>query len=377
MNQLNNTLTLPTPARMGSYSEADVTFLLKDLSQIPIEKTNEEREAAIQKGGHYSEMLPIEYQPPAAYLELFHRSLAANAAKIAIAVGVVARVLWQKHGSQLLIASLARAGTPIGILIKRYLAYQYSLDVPHYSLSIIRGKGIDENALHYLLAKHPDLTIQFVDGWTGKGAIFQVLHQACHTFYRRYQLPLNSDLAVLADPGHCAAIYGTREDFLIPSACLNATVSGLISRTVHRPDLILKEDFHGAKYYQHLQNDDVSHLFIESITARFREVTPQIDQEVKTLDQFTATPTWEGLKSVRRIQKDFAIEDINFIKPGVGETTRVLLRRVPWKVLIKQENPENLGHILFLARERQVPVEVYPQMAYQCCGLIKPLSPNN
>ena len=39
-------------------------------------------------------------------------------------------------------------------------------------------------------------------------------------------------MAVLADPGYCTSIYGTREDFLIPSACLNATVSGLISRTV-------------------------------------------------------------------------------------------------------------------------------------------------
>ena len=37
---------------------------------------------------------------------------------------------------------------------------------------------------------------------------------------------------MLADPGHCCELYGTRDDFLIPSACLNATVSGLVSRTV-------------------------------------------------------------------------------------------------------------------------------------------------
>ena len=45
-------------------------------------------------------------------------------------------------------------------------------------------------------------------------------------------------LAVLADPGVCAPILGTRDDFLIPSACLNSTVSGLVSRTVLRDDLI-------------------------------------------------------------------------------------------------------------------------------------------
>ena len=37
---------------------------------------------------------------------------------------------------------------------------------------------------------------------------------------------------VLEDPGSCVRVYGTREDYLIPSACLNSTVSGLISRTV-------------------------------------------------------------------------------------------------------------------------------------------------
>ena len=45
------------------------------------------------------------------------------------------------------------------------------------------------------------------------------------------------EIAVLADPGSCVRTYGTRDDFLIPSACLNSTVSGLISRTVLRADL--------------------------------------------------------------------------------------------------------------------------------------------
>ena len=37
-------------------------------------------------------------------------------------------------------------------------------------------------------------------------------------------------LAVLSDPAGLARLRGTRDDLLIPSACLNATVSGLISR---------------------------------------------------------------------------------------------------------------------------------------------------
>lgn len=56
---------------MGSYREDDVLFLLKDLSEIVLEDTALNRELKIQSGGHYSESLPIEYQPPKEYVDLF------------------------------------------------------------------------------------------------------------------------------------------------------------------------------------------------------------------------------------------------------------------------------------------------------------------
>ena len=64
------------------------------------------------------------------------------------------------------------------------------------------------------------------------------------------------------------------------------------------------------------------------------------------------------------------------IKPGIGETTRVLLRRVPWKILINQKSKENyeLAPIIRLAQEKEVPVEYYPLKNYKACGLIKKLA---
>ncbi|MNE86395.1 hypothetical protein D3C80_1834910 [compost metagenome] len=67
------------------------------------------------------------------------------------------------------------------------------------------------------------------------------------------------------------------------------------------------------------------------------------------------------------------MDNINLIKPGVGETTRVLLRRVPWKIIVDTKYNPNLRHIMLLAEERGVPVEEYPGLAYSCCGIIKPL----
>ncbi|WP_256761682.1 cysteine protease StiP family protein [Cohnella sp. WQ 127256] len=366
---------LATPSPMGSYHSEDVVFLLKDLSHLELERGTEDREEAIQTGTHYSEMLPIEYRPTDAYIQLFHETLHLTARRVAEAVAIVSEQIVSKRGTSLVLASLARAGTPIGVLIKRYIQAYYQVDVPHYSISIIRGKGIDENAIKYMLRKHPQAEIQFVDGWTGKGAIRKVLIEACESLEQKYGVQLNDDLAVLADPGCCSATFGTRDDFLIPSACLNSTVSGLVSRTVLRDDLIGPEDYHGAKYYREWEKDDLSNEYIDTIAHHFDSVRDEARVQAKLLLESkgeSAAVTWKGEQDIRRIQNDFRIDNINLVKPGVGETTRVLLRRVPWKILVNDLNNSNLAPILLLAKDRGVPVEVYPDLTYSCCGIIKP-----
>ncbi|KAB2952742.1 hypothetical protein F9B85_08070 [Heliorestis acidaminivorans] len=379
---------VPHPDPMGSYRADDVVFLLKDLSGMVEEVPTEERERMIQKGVHYSEMLPLEYKPTQEYMDLFYQTLEESARKIAWATAVVAEKIIGLHASEFVLVSLARAGTPVGILIRRYLEQIHGLTVPHYSISIIRDKGIDEKALLYILQNHGGRDLQFVDGWTGKGAISMQLTKACQQFKDKYSIELSDSLAVLADPGYCAPLYGTREDYLIPSACLNATVSGLVSRTVYKPELLGPFDFHGARYYSELQEDDVSNLFVDTISRYFEEVALEgqnhlamkreehlfCDDHRGTEKSFLLEKcSWQGLRSLRSIQERFGIKDINLIKPGVGETTRVLLRRVPWRILVNSMENPNLTHILILARDRNVPVEVYGNMTYSCCGLIKPL----
>ncbi|KOY81976.1 cysteine protease StiP family protein [Lysinibacillus macroides] len=360
------------PDQMGSYAPEDVIFLLRDIGYMLLELENDKREQLIQAGTHYSEMLPVEGQPSEAYMNLFYKALDASAERIALAVGVVAEQIVKRRGLEnLILVSLARAGTPIGILIKRYIEKRYQVQIPHYSISILRGRGFDETAIRYIVTKHPLGCLQFIDGWTGKGAITNELRQSCQKFNAQYNTQLDADLAVLADPGHCASIYGTREDFLIPSACLNSTVSGLVSRTVLNLRFMDKDDFHGAKYYRELKAVDVSNLYIERIVACFETVQQKIIEQLQI--QASLPITWEGMKSVERIQQDFGIDHIHFIKPGVGETTRVLLRRIPWKILINPQHTAELEHILLLAQEKNITIEEYTNMSYACCGLIKEL----
>ena len=365
----------------GSYSKEDVIFLLKDISHLIVEQDNEFRENAIQSGIHYSEMLPIEYTPSKEYMDIFYSTLKHSKIKLASLVSILSEKIIEARGKNIVLVSLARAGTPIGILIKRYIEFKYNISLPHYSISIIRDKGIDKNALMYILKNHPTSEIQFIDGWTGKGVIQHTLTKACKEYYEEFNITLNSNLAVLSDPAHCTLIYGTREDFLIPSACLNSTVSGLVSRTVLSDKYINDNDFHGTKFYKELTSVDVSNFYIDEICDCFTEIDNNYLRELSNAPNSTEVAVaiefngnsliCKGLKDIESIKHKFGINNINLIKPGIGETTRVLLRRIPWKILVDSFDNPNLKHIFKLAEEKNIPVEIYTDMCYSCCGIIK------
>ena len=348
----------------SSYSENDVTILLKDITGLVEPLPAEIREKYIQSGTHYCEMLPLEYKPGEKYFSLYREALKNYSEITAEAVAVVSEKIRKKIKGQIVLVSLARAGTPVGILIKRYLNMRYQeLDVRHYTISIIRGRGIDKNAMQYILERHKPESICFVDGWTGKGAILNTLKRELSEY-----TGVSDSLAVLADPANITELYGTRSDFLIPSSCLNSTVSGLISRTFLRPDIIGENDFHGAAYYEELESEDLSSEFIDTVISK---INPDKDYFPHEEESSVVT----GLDEVKRIQRDFDIDDINLIKPGIGETTRVLLRRIPWKILVNStKDTDYLAHIFRLAEEKGVEVVQYPMERYRACGIIKKMA---
>lgn len=369
---------LPSPLHgpdFGSYPADDVAWLLTDLSEAELESPTADREEAIQSGAaHYAESLPIEYQPTAEYRELFDRALLRSAHRVAHAVGVVTELVLDARGPEVVLASLARAGTPVGVLMRRWAHFAHGLDLPHYSVSIVRGRGLDRVALAYLADHHDPERVMFVDGWTGKGAITRELTAAVETANAELgrRARFRADLAVLADTGRCVELFGTRSDFLIPSACLNSTVSGLVSRTVLNDRWIGTDQFHGAKFYADLAAADVSGRFVDAVTEQFGEVTDAVGRDWVQLHGSDRTPTWTGWSAVRRISAEYGIGDVNLVKPGVGETTRVLLRRVPWRILVRPDAVGELGHILLLAEQRGVPVDHVDDLPYSCVGLIHP-----
>ena len=362
-----------TGPEFGSYPSADVTWLLKDLRDAALEAPTAEREAAIQSGGaNYAESLPMEYLPSVEYQGLYAEALERSAPRVAQAVGTVTELALAARNREPVLVSLARAGTPIGILMRRWAQEMHGLELPHYTMSIVRGVGMDENALRYLAATYDPGRILFVDGWTGKGAITRELTAALEKFEATDGVRFSPELAVLADPGHSVQLFGTREDYLIPSACLNSTVSGLVSRTVFNRELIGPADFHGAKFYAHLAAADVSRDFLAAVAAHFDAVRADAEAAAAALAGADRTPAWIGWQAVERLSEEYGIHNVNLVKPGVGETTRVLLRRVPWKVLVRPDARAEVAHVLLLAEQRGVPVEEVPDLPFSCVGMIHP-----
>lgn len=346
-----------------TYSDNDCIFLLKDLTDLITEISVEEKEKRIAAGENYSNMISKEYPVSDEINKIFKHTLENRAKELATLVASISEASLKKYGDNIVIVSLARAGSPIGCLMKRYYKYKYNKNVPHYSISIIRGKGIDENALNYIFDKHPDAKLAFVDGWTGKGSITHELTKAIKMYNEKTGRNVDDGLVVLADPAKKSAIYGTRHDICIPNACLNSTVSGLVSRTIHNEELISEDDFHGAKYFGNLASNDLSNYFLEVVSAEF--------ENIPSVEIILDNPDLEYVDRILNMVKEkYNEDDPTRVKLSIGETSRALLRRKPRLMVVNNKDNPDLEFVLHLAEEKGVPVICEPIGNYECISIL-------
>lgn len=358
----------------GSYQPNDVRFLLKPLKQAD-NLPALEKEQAIQSGQrHYSEMLTPESLPSPEYMRLFKQAVAANGQRMAKDCVALAHNIHQQH-QQIdtpILVSLARAGTPVGVLLKHLLTDLKQEDVPHYSISIIRDRGIDTNAINFILQQHKTdgSNLVFVDGWTGKGVITRELTKAVHDYNQKHNTNILPHLYVLSDLAGVAWQSASFADYLIPSAILNSTVSGLVSRSILDKQ-IMADDFHGCLFYEAFLPQDCSQQFVQKILQLASSMQIKAS-DIRVPDaQDKQHQQTQMADFVHAISNEFAIDDINLIKPGIGEATRVLLRRVPEQLLVKNKQDVEVQHLLVLAKEKGVAISERPQLPFKALSLIK------
>lgn len=345
----------------GSYPTQDVEFLLKpaDIAAIDVEQ----KEQMIQSGVHYSEMLSPEEIPGAAYMACYHDAMARNAGRLKGHIETLCDKIASEAEAPTII-SLARAGTPIGVLMQRELVRR-GLDSRHYSMSIIRGRGLDQNALDVIKAERNPSQAYFVDGWTGKGAIGRELSESLEN-----DKEIAARLLVVADPAGISHFAATTEDYVIPSGILNGIVSGLISRTVLNDEYVGLNDFHATLFQSEMLEQDVSNDFIREV----EKATSVKDARPWTIAR-AAKAKLQAEKLIKFIVSDTCCTDINRIKPGIAEATRAILRRVPDRVYLRDPNDPEVQHIVAICREKGKDIRALPESSpYRAVTYIKKVS---
>ena len=371
----------------GSYLPSEVTLLLDIVSADSVSDISPtQKEALIQSGQrHYSDMLTLEKPPSATHEALYNQALAAGKQRMANDVTSLAFSLHQlfhacvSASQPLILVSLVRAGLPIGVLLQKALSdasASYALASQHYGVSIIRDRGLDPVALQYILQQHPHSPIVFVDGWTGKGAIYGELQRSLAQITdERQQAKLFHQgdgvipLVTLADPAGVAWLSASDDDWLMPASLLNSTVSGLISRTLYREP---SDGLHQAVYYDKLQPWDRSGEFIQTIDA-LRQQTPS-----PMLLTGKLLPTFATQSVIDDLAARFAISNRNRIKPTIAEATRAILRRDPECVLVNEmADGQDTALLRHLCEEKNIQVIADASIApYQAVTIIKNRSHN-
>ena len=366
----------------GSYLPSEVTLLLDIVSADSVNDISPtQKEALIQSGQrHYSDMLTLEKPPSATHEALYNQALAAGKQRMANDVTSLAFSLHQlfhacvSASQPLILVSLVRAGLPIGVLLQKALSdasASYALASQHYGVSIIRDRGLDPVALQYILQQHPHSPIVFVDGWTGKGAIYGELQRSLAQITdKRQQAQLFHQgdgvipLVTLADPAGVAWLSASDDDWLMPASLLNSTVSGLISRTLYREP---SDGLHQAVYYDKLQPWDRSGEFIQTIDA-LRQQTP-----LPTPLMGKLLPTFATQSVIDDLAARFAISNRNRIKPTIAEATRAILRRDPECVLVNEmADGQDTALLRHLCEEKNIQLIADTSIApYQAVTIIK------
>lgn len=358
----------PEPGRgfSGSYGRDDVTFLLKPVTMAATDIRA--KEAAIQSGRrHYSEMIASETVPDARYMALYHAAMARNGARLAQDVANLAAELAElQEGREIVLVSLARAGTPIGVLLARTLR-AWGRCVHHYSISIIRDRGVDLVALAHIAARHDLNDAIFVDGWTGKGAIAGELRRSL----ARSPYALVPRLAVIADPAGQADLAASDDDYLIASGLLNGIVSGLVSRSILNAEVVGPQDFHACVTYPEYAAADMSQAFIDHIAPLAIAATPFPN----TGHAGRRPALAEGCEVLLQdLLARAGTVDRNRIKPGIAEATRALLRRMPERLLVRDPADADVAHLLHLAATHGIAVErLEASSRYRAVAIIRSL----
>ena len=117
---------------------------------------------------------------------------------------------------------------------------------------------------------------------------------------------------------------------------------------------------HAAAYLPHLRAHDLSTAYLDALDALCAGAVP--------LPSPGPRPQ-RPAELAFAIAREYGCTDPHRAKPGIGEATRVFLRRRPAALIVRAGTPDT-AHLETLARAGGIPVHTEPALPYAAMSLI-------
>ena len=338
---------------VSSFPKEEGIFLLKNLTgQIKLLDFKEKIEY-LESGGKSYNIICRENNRTKEELEYIRKLINTQAPLVAQKTAIMSEKIFVHKKRRPVLVSLARGGIPYGVLCRRYLKKYHQYEAPHYVVSLVRGVGLDENAIQFILRRHEDKDIIFIDGWTGSGYLNGQLKQYVNILNHKYGTHIVPDVAVVADLAEVCSISGTTEDIFLPSACLNAEVSGLISNICINEKYTGTKDFHGCVFMNDMKTSDLSMYYVNAISAAFQRVESSC---IKTLRKGSGNTCSIYNSSRIKLLEQLELSNDTIIRLGIGESFRALFRQPLACIVVNNENDPDVKYLLESAVEKNIEV---------------------
>ncbi|HSN23413.1 MAG TPA: RNA-binding protein, partial [Methylomicrobium sp.] len=115
--------------------------------------------------------------------------------------------------------------------------------------------------------------------------------------------------------------------------------------------------------------------FIDKIIEQVAAVHPEQDFSELEMPLDRKELQSISLSFLQKTAQRYELNNYNYIKPGIGEATRVLLRREARLLMVKSADSEAVRHLLWLAQSKSIPIEERKDLPYCAAALIKEVKP--
>ena len=78
-------------------------------------------------------------------------------------------------------------------------------------------------------------------------------------------------------------------------------------------------------------------------------------------------------KFMNTIMTVYSVSNINRVKPGIAEATRIMLRRTPDLLMVKDMQHVDTAHLIQIAIEKGIEIVVIEDMPFGACSIIHDL----